>query len=74
MKSAAFSPATGSTFFIPRQEVEMAESLTEDRLKLYGRTFTSRLLLGTADRIGACSSFPDAMETSCLQRTRGASR
>jgi thiazole synthase len=51
MKTAASSPATGSTSFIPRQEAEEADMegrQSDDQLVLYGRTFTSRLLLGTA--------------------------
>src|ERR1700722_15915857 len=48
MKTAASSPVTGSTSFIPRQEADMEGRESDDELVLYGRRFTSRLLLGTA--------------------------
>jgi thiazole synthase len=48
MKNAASSPATRSTSFIRQQEAEMEGRQSDDQLVLYGRTFSSRLLLGTA--------------------------
>jgi thiazole synthase ThiGH ThiG subunit len=48
LKSAGSTQATRSTSFIPRQEVEMKGREIEDQLTLYGRSFRSRLLLGTA--------------------------
>jgi thiazole synthase len=63
MTTVASSRATESTFFIPRQEIEMAESQSEDRLTLYGRTFTSRLLLGTA-RYPSPSVLADAVRSA----------
>jgi thiazole synthase len=48
MKNAALSPATRSTSFIRQQEAEMEGRQSDDQLVLYGRTFSSRLLLGTA--------------------------
>src|SRR5580658_4687151 len=74
MKNAASSRVTGSTSFILRQEVEMKEHGCEDPLTLYGQSFTSRLLLGTArydsptllaDAIGAADP---AMLTVSLRR------
>jgi thiazole synthase len=46
MKSARSYVATESTSFIPRREAEVDAG--DDRLNLYGKTFASRLLLGTA--------------------------
>src|SRR6202040_4173766 len=37
-----------SISFIPQQEVDMTERRIDDQLVIYGRTFTSRLLLGTS--------------------------
>jgi thiazole synthase len=74
MNSAASGRVTGSTSSILRQEVEMDEHGREDRLLLYGHSFTSRLLLGTArydspsllaDAIGAADP---AMLTVSLRR------
>jgi thiazole synthase len=48
MKNALSGQATRSTSFILRQEVEMEEHDREDQLILYGQSFTSRMLLGTA--------------------------
>jgi thiazole synthase len=51
MKNAASRPVTRSISFILRQEAEeadMEERQSDDQLILYGRSFTSRLLLGTA--------------------------
>jgi thiazole synthase len=45
---ASFLQATESISFIPRQEVDMKERQTDDQLVIYGRRFSSRLLLGTA--------------------------
>jgi len=45
---AAFLQATASISFIPQQEVDMTERRIDDQLVIYGRTFTSRLLLGTS--------------------------
>jgi thiazole synthase len=39
---------TESTSFIRRREVDMERHVIQDELTLYGRKFTSRLLLGTA--------------------------
>jgi thiazole synthase len=47
-RHAAFLQATESISFIPRQEVDMKERQIDDQLVIYGRTFSSRLLLGTA--------------------------
>jgi thiazole synthase len=58
MKRARFRPVTESRSFIPRREVEMVE--IEDRLTLFGRKFTSRLLLGTA-RYDSPSLLADAV-------------
>jgi thiazole synthase len=48
MNSAASSRAIESTSCILRQEVEMQERRDKDQLTLYGHSFASRLLLGTA--------------------------
>jgi thiazole synthase len=48
MKSAAYSRVTGLKLSIPQQEVEMEAREIQDQLTLYGQSFTSRLLLGTA--------------------------
>jgi thiazole synthase len=45
---AVFLQATASISFIPQQEVDMSERESDDQLVLYGRKFSSRLLLGTA--------------------------
>jgi thiazole synthase len=54
MKTVALSQVTGSTSFILRQEVEMDGRASEDQLILYGRSFGSRLLLGTARYDSPC--------------------
>jgi thiazole synthase len=48
MKSALSNRVTGSISFIQRQEVEMERRNIEDQMTLYGQSFASRLLLGTA--------------------------
>jgi len=60
MKIAAYTRVTGSTSFIRPQEVEMYGREIEDQLTLYGQTFTSRLLLGTA-RYDSPSLLADAI-------------
>jgi thiazole synthase len=45
---ASFLQATASISFIPQQEVDMRERQIDDQLVIYGRRFSSRLLLGTA--------------------------
>jgi thiazole synthase len=47
-RHAAFLQATESISFIPRQEADMTERQIDDQLVIYGRRFSSRLLLGTA--------------------------
>jgi thiazole synthase len=51
---------TGSTSFIQLQEVDMERQAIQDELILYGRRFTSRLLLGTA-RYDSPSLLADAI-------------
>jgi thiazole synthase len=51
---------TGSTSFIQPQEVDMERQAIPDELILYGRKFTSRLLLGTA-RYDSPSILADAI-------------
>jgi thiazole synthase len=60
MKTAASTRVTGSTSFILPQEVEMKGREIEDQLTLYGQSFTSRLLLGTA-RYDSPSLLADAI-------------
>src|ERR1700732_4080282 len=60
MKSALSNRVTGSISFIRRQEVEMERRNIEDQLTLYGQSFTSRLLLGTA-RYDSPSLLSDAI-------------
>jgi hypothetical protein len=60
MKIAASTRVTGSTSFILLQEVEMEGREMEDQLTLYGQSFTSRLLLGTA-RYDSPSLLTDAI-------------
>jgi len=60
MKIAASTRVTGSTSFIQRQEAEMEGRKVEDQLTLYGQSFTSRLLLGTA-RYDSPSLLADAI-------------
>jgi thiazole synthase len=47
-RHATFLQATESISFIPQREVDMSERQIHDQLVLYGRRFSSRLLLGTA--------------------------
>jgi thiazole synthase len=60
MKIVAFTRVTGSTSFILPQEVDMKGREIEDQLTLYGQSFTSRLLLGTA-RYDSPSLLADAI-------------
>jgi thiazole synthase len=60
IKIAASTRVTGSTSFILPQEVEMKGREIEDQLALYGQSFTSRLLLGTA-RYDSPSLLADAI-------------
>jgi thiazole synthase len=62
-KSAASTQVTGSKSFIPWQEVEMERRKIEDQLTLYGQSFTSRLLLGTA-RYDSPSLLADAIRAA----------
>jgi thiazole synthase len=48
MRIAASTEVTGSTSFIRRREAELGGQEMQDQLTLYGQSFTSRLLLGTA--------------------------
>jgi len=48
MSHAAFLQATESISSIPRQEADVTERPIDDQLVIYGRRFSSRLLLGTA--------------------------
>src|SRR3954453_15611192 len=54
---------TGSTSFIRRQEAELGAQEMEDRLTLYGQSFTSRLLLGTA-RVDSPPLLADAIRAA----------
>jgi thiazole synthase len=63
MKTAASNPVTGSTSFIRQQEVKLEEQEKKDRLTLYGQSFTSRLLLGTA-RYDSPSLLADAISAA----------
>jgi thiazole synthase len=79
-------PRRRSTLFILRQEAEEAEKAdiegrqSDDQLVLYGRTFTSRLLLGTARYAspsllaGAIRAAAPAMLTMSLRRQVSGSR
>jgi thiazole synthase len=60
MKSALSNRVTGSISFIQRQEVEMERRNIEDQMTLYGQSFASRLLLGTA-RYDSPSVLTDAI-------------
>jgi thiazole synthase len=60
MKIAASTRVTGSISFILPQEVDMKGREIEDRLTLYGQSYTSRLLLGTA-RYDSPSLLADAI-------------
>src|SRR6266704_2384216 len=74
MRCAASPPAIGSISFTLQQEVEMRDQEMDDQLVLYGRIFTSRLLLGTAryesphQLTDAISAADPAMLTVSLRR------
>lgn len=77
----ALSPReTGSISFTPRREVGMNGPQMEDQLTLYGRSFSSRLLLGTARYdspsllADAISAADPAMLTVSLRRQISASK
>jgi thiazole synthase len=63
MKSVTSAQGTVSTSFILRPEVEMEGQEMKDQLTLYGRSFRSRLLLGTA-RYDSPSVLADAIRTA----------
>src|SRR5580698_10272891 len=72
---SALSPrGTGSISFTLRREVEMNGQQMEDQLNLYGQSFSSRLLLGTARYdspsvlVDAISAADPAMLTVSLRR------
>src|ERR1700723_140018 len=73
-KSALSPRETGSISFTLRREVEMNGPQMEDQLNLYGRSFPSRLLLGTARYdspsllANAISAADPAMLTVSLRR------
>jgi thiazole synthase len=58
-----FLQATASISFIPQQEVDMSERQINDQLVIYGRRFSSRLLLGTA-RYESPSVLDDAIRAA----------
>jgi len=62
-RHAAFLRATESISFIPQQEVDMKERQIDDQLVIYGRRFSSRLLLGTA-RYESPSLLDDAIRAA----------
>jgi len=78
MKCAASPPAIGSIPFTLQQEVDIRAM--EDQLVLYGRIFTTRLLLGTAryesprQLTEAISAADPAMVTVSLRRQVSASK
>src|ERR1700685_4041228 len=61
--SVTFTREIGSISFAPQLEVEMDVQENEDHLTLYGRNFTSRLLLGTA-RYDSPSLLADAIRAA----------
>jgi thiazole synthase len=63
IKIVASTQVTGSTSFIRRREAELGAQEMEDRLTLYGQSFTSRLLLGTA-RYDSPSLLSDAIRAA----------
>src|SRR5271163_2286595 len=63
MKSAPSNRVTESISFIRRQVVEMEKRQIEDQLTLYGQSFASRLLLGTA-RYDSPSVLSDAISAA----------
>src|ERR1700752_4970717 len=73
-------PETGSKAFTRRREVEMNGPQMEDQLNLYGQSFSSRLLLGTARYdspsllADAISAADPAMLTVSLRRQVSGSR
>src|ERR1700691_3566279 len=80
MRIAASTGVTGSTSFIRRQGAKLGGQEMQDPLTLYGQSFTSRLLLGTArydspsllaDAIGAADP---AMLTVSLRRQLSGSK
>jgi thiazole synthase len=80
MNGAASSRPTESTLCILRQEVEIEKRRDRDQLIVYGHSFASRLLLGTAsydspsllaDAIGAADP---AMLTTSLRHEVSGSR
>jgi thiazole synthase len=79
MTRASSSRAIGSISFILQQEVEMKDP-GEDQLVLYGRKYSSRLLLGTAryesprQLTDAISAADPAMLTVALRRQISASK
>src|SRR5258705_4291524 len=80
MTCAASRPAIGSISFTLEQEVEMRGQEMDDQLVLYGRIFTSRLLLGTAryesprQLTEAISAANPAMLTVSLRRQLSGSK
>src|ERR1700691_2369810 len=60
MRIAASTGVTGSTSFIRRQGAKLGGQEMQDPLTLYGQSFTSRLLLGTA-RYDSPSLLADAI-------------
>src|SRR6201996_6590897 len=62
-KNALSPKETGLISFIRRREVEMNGPQMEDQLNLYGQSFSSRLLLGTA-RYDSPSLLSDAISAS----------
>src|ERR1700735_1430772 len=73
-KSVPSSRATRSKLCILQQEGEMNSTRMEDQLTLYGQSFSSRLLLGTARYdspsvlVDAISAADPAMLTVSLRR------
>src|SRR5215472_2932239 len=80
MKCAASPPAIGSISFTPQQEVDTGYRAMEDQLVLYGRNFTTRLLLGTAryesprQLTEAISAADPALVTVSLRRQLSSSK
>jgi thiazole synthase len=62
-RHAASLQATESISFIPQLEVDMSERPIDDQLVIYGRRFSSRLLLGTA-RYESPSLLDDAIRAA----------
>jgi len=80
MRIAASTEVTGSTSFIRRREAELGGQEMQDQLTLYGQSFTSRLLLGTARYdspsllSGAICAANPAMLTVSLRRQLSGSK